>query len=106
MAMTGAMGLDGRLHAIKGLFEKVRGAAADGLSAYIVPSGNVRQRVLVEFESESMSVGSAHQGTHVVVEVDKPSRDQVTVYEAASVQDVLELSLMGPGGHLSAMELS
>jgi hypothetical protein len=84
--------LDGRLYGVLGLFEKVRGAAAKKIPHFLVPSGNVRGKTLVEWDL----VDDGRQYGERVVEVDLVTRERTTVYEARTMQDVLELCLAKP----------
>jgi hypothetical protein len=95
VAMTGSIGLDGRIYAVLGLFEKIRGAAACEKPHFIVPTGNVVHQRLVQWDPVNGSLEDDFEENEV--QIDGATRSAVTVYEARTVQDVLELCVTGPG---------
>jgi hypothetical protein len=107
VAVAGRMGLDGRLFRINGLYEKVRGAAANGITHYIVPAGNVQRshgEVLVEWvkkDKPPVAQGNRwEKGCGYVAEmvkVDRSSSSRVQVLAAERMEDLLTLCLVGDG---------
>jgi PDZ domain-containing secreted protein len=107
VAVTGSMGLDGRLYRVHGFYEKIRGAAAHGVTHYVVPLDNVERSdmdVLVEWtkmDDPPAALRTRVKGGGYVAEnvkVDQSSSEALRVLAAERMEDVLGLCLTGEGG--------
>jgi PDZ domain-containing secreted protein len=97
VALTGGMGLDGRLYRVNGLYEMIRGAAANGINHFIVPAENMlhdHKDLLVEWRRKDKP--SSPQGNHRVkgcgfvaedVLVDRSSSSRLQVLAAETMED-------------------